>query len=305
MSGGSGEPGLGGREANAQRPDGAALAYGAGQLVEPFAVVHYQTLGQAGAKALGQGPGLVVAGGTVGGRDHRAEVPQLNLGDPGERGVGPVMPFGRLQDGSELFRQRQNRLRLDLGETLLSRLGVHALNGPARAGHAAPQYLAGQGSLLLGKGGNRRLPMDPLGLEAGSPRAGRRRGALAVLGAGLSLGSPVIAAASLTARLAPSGPVGAGVAPVAGPPPGPVGAAGLAAGAVWTTALGIAISAPRAAVAPVPRVAVSPTVTLIAGAPPLARGGCTLPLGAPVGAAVAAGSGNERGGHQRAGTAAY
>ena len=103
--------------------------------------------------------------------------------------------------------------------------------------------------------------MDPLGLEAGSPRAGRRRGALAVLGAGLSLGSPVIAAASLTARLAPCGPVGAGVAPVAGPPLGPVGAAGLAGGAVWTTALGIAISAPRSAGRSRGSARLGPTVT--------------------------------------------
>ena len=163
--------------------------------------------------------------------------------------------------------------------------------------------------------------MDPFGLEAGCPRAGRTCGALTVLGARFSLGSPVIAPASLTARLAPSGPVGAGVPPVAGPPPGSVGAAGLAAGAVSTTVRGIAISATRAAVGPVTLVAVSSAVTLVAVssavtlvtvssavtlvtvAPALARGGCAVPPGVPV--AVAAGSRRERGGYQRSGTAAY
>ena len=181
--------------------------------------------------------------------------------------------------------------------------------------------------------------MDPFGLEAGCPRAGRTCGALTVLGARFSLGSPVIAPASLTARLAPSGPVGAGVPPVAGPPPGSVGAAGLAAGAVSTTVRGIAIFATRAAVGPVTLVAVSSAVTLVAVSSAvtlvavssavtlvavssavtlvavssavtlvavssaLARGGCAVPPGVPV--AVAAGSRRERGGYQRSGTAAY
>ena len=154
--------------------------------------------------------------------------------------------------------------------------------------------------------------MDPFGLEAGCPRAGRTCGALTVLGARFSLGSPVIAPASLTARLAPSGPVGAGVPPVAGPPPGSVGAAGLAAGAVSTTVRGIAIFATRAAVGPVTLVAVSSAVTLVAVSsavtlvtvsPALARGGCAVPPGVPV--AAAAGSRRERGGYRRAGTAAY
>ena len=189
--------------------------------------------------------------------------------------------------------------------------------------------------------------MDPFGLEAGSSRAGRTSGALIALGARLSIGSPVAAPAPLTARSARFGPVGAGVTPVAGAPPGPVGAAGLAIGAVPATVLGIAISATRAAVAPVLLVAAPPPVTLVAVAPvllvaasppvaraavapvllvaasppvtlvavapvllvaaspPLARGSCAVPPGVPVGVAVAAGSRHERGGHQRAGTAAY
>ena len=167
-----------------------------------------------------------------------------------------------------------------------------------------PQNFAGQGPLILGKGGNRRLAMDPLGFEAGSLRAGWTRGPLTVLGARPSLGPPVVAPATLTARLAPSGPLGAGVPPVAGPLPGPIGAAGLAAGSVPTTVLRLAISARRVAVASAPRVAVSPPVTLIVAAPPIARGACALPPGVPVGVPVAAGSRNERGGNQRAGAAA-
>ena len=58
------------------------------------------------------------------------------------------------------------------------------------------------------------------------------------------------------------------------------------------------------AAAPVPGAAAAP-VLLVAAAPPLARGGCAVPPGVPVGVAVAAGSRHERGGHQRAGTAAY
>ena len=59
------------------------------------------------------------------------------------------------------------------------------------------------------------------------------------------------------------------------------------------------------AAAPVLLAAAPPAVILVAAAPTLARGSGAVPLGVPVGVAVAAGSRYERGGHQRAGTAAY
>ena len=172
---------LGRPRAQAQRSDGAAIADGAGQLVQPLALVNLEALSQTGSQALGQGPGLLGSGRPVGRGDHRADVAQVDLGDSGEGRIGPVVPLSRLQHWGELLSKREDRLGVDLRETVGCRLGVHALDGFAHSRHARPEHLAGQGLLVLGKGRQRRPAMDSLGLESGAPRPGGPLGTLAIL----------------------------------------------------------------------------------------------------------------------------
>ena len=302
---------LGRPRAQAQRSDGAALADGLGQLVQPLALIDLEALSQAGPQALGQSPGLLGSGGPVGARDHRADVPQVDLGDSCQGRIGTVVPFSRLQHGSELLGQRQNGLGLDLGETLGGRLGVHALDGLPHSGHARPENLAGQRLLVLGQGRQRGLAMDPLGLEAGAPRPRRPFGAFAVLPARAALGPPV--PGTTVASIATRGLAvlaGAGIAGAVVVSPIPLGAVapGLSVPPLPAAVLALILAAVApAAPAPV-AVPVVPAISVPAVAVPAVSAVSVPAVSAvsvsAVSAVVAARLRDERGGDERAAPAA-
>ena len=104
-SGGSGDAGLGRAGAQAQGPHDAADLDGGGQLGEPRLVLGVGPGGQPLAQRLGEGPGLVVLGGRVGGGDHRAQVAQVEHLEVALGGLGAVAPLGGAHLRHQLLRQ--------------------------------------------------------------------------------------------------------------------------------------------------------------------------------------------------------
>ena len=129
---------------------------------------------QSGPEALGQGPGLVGPGGPIGGHDHRSQVAQVDLVDPGRGRVGPVVPFGRLELGGDALGQRDERIGFDGGEPFGSGLLVHPADGFPHPGHPASQDLFSQGALIVrqrlqGSPAMNPLRLEPLGAGRGGP----------------------------------------------------------------------------------------------------------------------------------------
>ena len=240
-------------------------------------MIHFQPLSQAGSQALGEGPGLVGSSGPIGGGNDGADVSQVDLGDSGQGRVGPVVPFGCLQHGSELLGQRQDRLRLDLRELLGGCFGVHSLDGLAHARHTGLQHFSSQRLLVIGKGCQCSLAMDPLRLEAGGSGPGTLRPP-AFLRAPVG-GSPVAAVGTLR----PAVPVA--IAGIVGPgiPLGSLGPARLALLAVAAVAVCSLVST-----------AATAAVRVVAGVPAIAP---AIPV---VVAVAASGLPDQRGCHRRA-----
>ena len=147
---------------------------------------------QPGPEILGQGSGLLGPGGPVGGHDHRANVPQVDLVDPGPGSFGPVAPFGRFQSGGHALGQGDEGVGLYGGQALGLGLLVHAADGLSDAGHAAPQNLFGQGVLIGGQGIQGGPAVNPLRFEPFGAGLGRPLGAVSF--------GPVAAARAVAVR---------------------------------------------------------------------------------------------------------
>ncbi len=92
------------------------------------------------------------------GRDHhRTQVPEVEVLEVRERGLGAVAPFGEAQRRHHRLRERDQLVALDGGEALGCVLGVLLFHRLADGGDSAAEHLLGNGHVLWGKRGERRV----------------------------------------------------------------------------------------------------------------------------------------------------
>jgi hypothetical protein len=112
-------------------------------------VIGLDTGVQARPQLLGNGLGFIVAG-CIGSNHDRPQVTKIELVHLGQRSVGSVSPFGRLQFREEILGDLDHRGGSDLGSARFLGFGVLLVDGGPYRSHTTLHHLLGDGSKLLG-----------------------------------------------------------------------------------------------------------------------------------------------------------
>ena len=244
MSGGSGDPGLTGRElirrALTVRPSPMVLASSSSHLRWSTSKRWPRPARRLSARARVSSSRAARSAAAITERMSRRSMVEI----PARAASARSCHSAAFRTGASCSASARTGSDLIWGRLSLAALRVHALDRSAHARDASLENLSSQGPLLLGKVRQCRLAMDPLGLEAGRPGAGCTSGAPVILVPLVppALRPPVVAAA-LTPIVALSIPAGVGVTLSAGATIVAIGASGLAARAVLATVASIAVPA--------------------------------------------------------------
>ena len=157
-------------------------------------------LGESDAESIGKGACLFVPGGRLCGDDDRAQVAEVDFGEPCFGGLGAVPPICGMESGEQTLAEGEEDLGGNLWLAGTPGRFVLPVDLRTEAGNATVEEDPSDEALFGGKCIDGGLPMDPSWTQAGSPGAsgwiGRVSSARALLGttssalaAGLAFGA--------------------------------------------------------------------------------------------------------------------
>ena len=169
-------------------------------LSQPGLVLALHALGESDAESIGKGACLFVPGGRLCGDDDRAQVAEVDFGEPCFGGLGAVPPICGMESGEQTLAEGEEDLGGNLWLAGTPGHFVLPVDLRTEAGNATVEEDPSDEALFGGKCIDGGLPMDPSWTQAGSPGAsgwiGRVSSARALLGttssalaAGLAFGA--------------------------------------------------------------------------------------------------------------------